>query len=60
MSKRVKISFDTINKGLHEVIPNDVIARENRIIKEAITPKIKVFKEKEWKSLQISGYKYFI
>lgn len=36
MSKRVKINFETINKGKYEVIPPEKIAETNARIKKAM------------------------
>ena len=36
MSKRVKISFETINEGKYEIIPPEKIAETNARIKKAM------------------------
>lgn len=36
MSKRVKISFETINEGKYEIIPPEKIAETNERIKKAM------------------------
>ena len=36
MSKRVKISFETINEGKYEIIPSKKIAETNARIKKAM------------------------
>lgn len=36
MSKRIKINFETINKGKYEIIPWEKIYKTNKRIKEAI------------------------
>jgi hypothetical protein len=36
MSKRIKINFETINKGKYEIIPPQEIAESNARIKKAM------------------------
>jgi hypothetical protein len=36
MSKRVKVNFETINKGKYKVIPWEKIHETNKLIKEAM------------------------
>ena len=36
MSKRVKINFETVNKGKYEIIPPEKIAETNARIKKAM------------------------
>ena len=36
MSKRIKINFETINKGKYEIIPSEKIHETNKRIKKAL------------------------
>ena len=46
MSKRIKINFETINKGNYEIIPPQEIAESNARIKKAMKKFIKKLKRK--------------
>jgi hypothetical protein len=50
MSKRVKINFESINKGNYTVIHPKDIAEINRKIKIEMTPIIREFERKEFES----------
>lgn len=50
MSKRVKISFETVNRGNYTVISSEDIAETNKNIREAMLPVIREFKRKEFQS----------
>ena len=51
-SKRVKISFATINEGKYTVIENSVIAETNQRVKEAMKDVVRSFEKKETQSQQ--------
>lgn len=44
MSKRVKINFESINKGKYEIIPWELIYETNKRIKEAMSKLKQKFK----------------
>jgi hypothetical protein len=46
MSKRIKINFETINKGKYEIIPPKEIAESNARIKKAMNEFIRKLKRK--------------
>jgi len=46
MSKRVKINFETINKGRYEIIPPEKIAESRERIKQNMKAFIKKMKRK--------------
>ncbi len=46
MSKKIKINFETINKGKYEIIPPQEIAESNARIKKAMKKFIKKLKRK--------------
>jgi len=50
MSKRIKISFDTVNRGNYTVISAEDIAETNKNIREAMIPVIREYKRKEYQS----------
>jgi hypothetical protein len=50
MSKRIKITFETINKGNYTVIDPKDIAKVNENIKKAMTPIIQDFEKKQFES----------
>lgn len=55
MSKRIKINFETVNKGKYTVIHPKEIAEINRRIKIEMTPFIEEFKKKEYESWLHAG-----
>jgi hypothetical protein len=57
MSKRVKISFENLNKGNYTVISSDKIAEVNKRIKKEMTPIIREFKQKEFQSWMSARHK---
>lgn len=50
MSKRVKITFETINKDNYSIISPKEIAEINERIKKEMTPIIRDFERKEFES----------
>lgn len=50
MSKRIKITFETINKDNYTVIDSKDIAKVNENIKKAMTPIIQDFEKKQFES----------
>lgn len=46
MSKRIKINFETINKGEYEIIPPEKITESNARIKKAMKKIIRKLKRK--------------
>jgi hypothetical protein len=50
MSKRTKITFDSINKGKYTMIDPAEISNINSKIKEAMTPIIRDFEKKQFDS----------
>jgi len=50
MSKRVKITFETINKGNYTIIDPKEIAEINERIKKEMSPIIQDFERKEFES----------
>jgi hypothetical protein len=46
MSKRVKINFETVNKGRYEIIPPEKIAESRERIKQNMKAFIKKMKRK--------------
>ncbi len=50
MSKRVKITFETINKDNYSIISSKEIAEINERIKKEMTPIIRDFERKEFES----------
>jgi len=50
MSKRVKITFETINKGNYTIIEPKEIAEINERIKKEMSPIIQDFERKEFES----------
>ena len=50
MSKRNKITFDSINKGNYTVIDPKYIAETNKRIKKEMTPIIREFERKQTES----------
>ena len=46
MSKRVKINFETVNKGKYEIIPPEKIAESKKMIAENMRKFIKKLKRK--------------
>ncbi len=50
MSKRVKITFESINKGNYTIIDPKEIAQINERIKKEMTPIIQDFERKEFES----------
>lgn len=55
MSKRVKINFESINKGNYTVIHPKDIAEINRKIKIEMVPIIREFERKEFESWLQAG-----
>ena len=54
-SKRVKISFSSINEGKITVLPKQGIAEANQAVKVAMTQAVREFEKKETKSLQAAA-----
>lgn len=50
MSKRVKITFESINKGNYTIIDPKEIAEINERIKKEMSPIIRDFERKEFES----------
>ena len=50
MSKRVKINFETANKGKYTVIPAEEIAEVNKRIREAMIPVVRDYNRKQFQS----------
>ncbi|MDO7138916.1 hypothetical protein [Algibacter lectus] len=51
-SKRVKISFETVNEGKYTVINKSAIAESNRRIKDAMKVVVRNYEKKETQSKQ--------
>gem|GEM_PF-1408976 len=51
-SKRIKISFSTVNKGKYTIISKDVIAEANKKIKAEMKQVIREFEKRQTKSQQ--------
>lgn len=51
-SKRVKISFETVNNGKYVVISNSAIAETNQRVKAAMKEVVRVYEKKETQSQQ--------
>jgi len=51
-SKRIKISFSTVNKGKYTVISKDVVAEANKKIKAEMKQVIREFEKRQTKSQQ--------
>lgn len=51
-SKRVKISFQTVNDGRYTVIKNSTIAETNQRVKAAMKEVVRVYEKKEKESQQ--------
>ena len=47
MSKRVKINFETINKGRYEIIPPEKVAKSREQIKQNMKTFLKKIKNKK-------------
>ena len=55
MSKRTKISFESINEGKYTVIDPKDIAETNKRIKKEMTPIIQEFERKQFESWLQAG-----
>lgn len=51
-SRRVKISFQTVNDGKYTVIKNSAIAETNQRVKVAMKEVVRVYEKKETESQQ--------
>jgi hypothetical protein len=51
-TKRIKISFSSINQGKISEIPRQSIIDANQAVKSAMTQAVREFEKKETKSLQ--------
>ena len=51
-SKRVKISFETVNEGKYSIINKSAIAESNRKVKEAMKVVVRDYEKKETQSKQ--------
>lgn len=51
-SKRIKISFSTVNKGKYTIISKDVVAEANKKIKAEMKQVIREFEKRQTKSQQ--------
>ncbi len=60
-SKRVKINFDTINKGIETIIPaKDITESKDRIAKEMRKNRLKeyFYTQERWQAISHNGYRY--
>ncbi len=51
-SKRVKVSFETVNEGKYSIIRNSAIAETNQRVKAVMKDVVRDYEKKETKSQQ--------